>query len=101
MKKSPDQAPVPTVAIALMAALMMGGGFFSIVIVVIPGAAQMLFAGLFLVGFFVAQYFVWGRWLYAYVMRQEEIRIAAEAKAAALTEKPSGAGAGFGQQIAP
>ncbi len=35
---------------------------------------QMLFAGLLLTAFFVAQYFVWGRWLHRYVVEQERLR---------------------------
>lgn len=79
MKKRSDEPQIPTVAIALMAAFIMGAAFFSLIVVVIPGAAMMLLAGLLLVGFFVAQYFVWGKWLFRYVTVQEEKRLAAEA----------------------
>lgn len=79
MKRPTDHRPVPTVALALMAAFLLGSGFFALIAIVIPGAAMMLLTGFLLLGFFVAQYFVWGRWLYRYVMAQEQKRIAAEA----------------------
>jgi len=75
MPRTPEPRPpkqeVPTVAIALM----LGGGlamaFFGLIAVVIPGAAQMGAAVLLLIAFFAAQYFLWGRWLHAYVVEKE------------------------------
>ena len=83
MKRPPNQQPVPTVAIALMTAFVLIGGFVALVAVVIPGAFLMLAAMMGLGGFFVAQYFVWGKWLYRYVVEKERQR---EADGAAVAD---------------
>lgn len=62
----------PTVAMALIACLILTTGFFGLLSIVIPGAALMLLTGFAMILFFVAQYFVWGRWLYRYVVEQEQ-----------------------------
>ncbi len=81
MKKNGPDRPVPTVAIALMVAFVLVAAFVALVSVVIPGAFMMVAAVLALAGFFVAQYFVWGRWLYRYVLEKEQARERAEAEA--------------------
>ncbi len=67
----PPQQEVPTVALALMLGAFLTVAFFGLIAVVIPGAAQMGGAIILLVAFFAAQYFVWGRRLYAYLLEKE------------------------------
>ncbi|MFN8707793.1 MAG: hypothetical protein ACK526_19110 [Planctomyces sp.] len=69
-RKSNQQQP-PTVAIALFVLVLIVVSFSALLAVVIPGAGQMLLAGLLLTGFFAGQYFIWGRWLHRYVVEQE------------------------------
>lgn len=69
-RKDPASQP-PTVAIALMVGFALLMGFVGLVSIVIPGAALMLLAMILLSGFFVAQYFVWGRWLHRYVVAKD------------------------------
>lgn len=69
-RKDPASQP-PTVAIALMVGFALVIGFVGLISVVIPGAAMMMLALILLSGFFVAQYFVWGRWLHRYVVAKD------------------------------
>lgn len=71
MRKRDPVTPPPTVAIALFVGFVLMIGFVSLVSIVIPGAGMMLLAILVLSAFFVAQYFLWGRWLHRYVVDQE------------------------------
>jgi hypothetical protein len=61
----------PTVAIALMVALLLSMGFIGLVAVVLPGVLLMLLAGFGMLLFFVAQYFLWARWMFPIVQRWE------------------------------
>ena len=71
MRRRDPAAQPPTVAIALMVGFALVIGFVGLVSIVIPGAAMMLLAIILLSGFFVAQYFVWGRWLHRYVVAKD------------------------------
>lgn len=88
MNKPQQDPQIPTVAIALIVAFILGSGFFALIVVVIPGAAMMLLVGFLMIALFVAQYFIWGRPLYRYVVNVEQQRIAAEEARAA--EMPDG-----------
>ncbi len=70
MKKPASQPP--TVAIALMVACMLAISFIAIVAAVLPQVLFMVATGAGLVLFFVAQYFVWARWMYPIVVRMEQ-----------------------------
>lgn len=70
MNHRPSGSP-PTVAIALIVFSLLAGGFIALLSVVIPGAGLMVLAGLMLVLIFAAQYFLWGKWLYRYVLESE------------------------------
>ena len=81
MKNKPAPTQPPTVAIALMVAMTLALGFIGIVAVVIPGVLLMVLAGFGLLIMFVAQYFLWARWLFPIVQRMER-----ESEAAAAQE---------------
>jgi hypothetical protein len=90
MKKPASQPP--TVAIALMVACMLAISFIAIVAAVLPQVLFMVATGAGLVLFFVAQYFVWARWMYPIVVRMEQdaAKEAANAKmVAGITERTS------------
>lgn len=70
MKKPASQPP--TVAIALMVACMLAISFIAIVAAVLPQVLFMVATGAGLVLFFLAQYFVWARWMYPIVVRMEQ-----------------------------
>ena len=70
MKKPASQPP--TVEIALMVACMLAISFIAIVAAVLPQVLFMVATGAGLVLFFVAQYFVWARWMYPIVVRMEQ-----------------------------
>ena len=78
MKNKPAPTQPPTVAIALMVAMTLTLGFIGIVAVVIPGVLLMVLAGFGLLMMFVAQYFLWARWLFPIVQRMEREKEAAE-----------------------
>ena len=80
MKNKPAPTQPPTVAIALMVAMTLALGFIGIVAVVIPGVLLMVLAGFGLLIMFVAQYFLWARWLFPIVQRMEREREAAAAQ---------------------
>ncbi|MFY9253310.1 MAG: hypothetical protein WAO83_07635 [Fuerstiella sp.] len=69
-KKAPPQE-LPTVPIALLLCIAFGGGFFGLLAVIFPGAGMMGLALLVLGLLFIAQYFVWGRWLYRVAVKME------------------------------
>ena len=69
--KKPAKQP-PTVAIALMVGCMMTMCFVAIVAAVLPQVLFMVVTGAGLVLFFVAQYFLWARWMYPIVVRMEQ-----------------------------
>jgi len=77
-QKRPAAPAPPTVSAALFLCLVCGGGFFGLLGMVFPGAGLLGLTLAVLGLLFVAQYFVWGKWLYAYVVRKEQ-----EANAAA------------------
>lgn len=81
MKKSESSQP-PTVALALMTALVLAAGFIALVAVVIPGVLLMVVAGFGLLLLFVAQYFLWARWMFPIVQRWEQEKSDAETAAA-------------------
>ncbi|MEZ6133100.1 MAG: hypothetical protein R3C59_30895 [Planctomycetaceae bacterium] len=75
MPKLPEKkqaaSDVPTVPLALLLVLICGGGFFGLLSLVFPGAG-MLGVTLMILGlFFVAQYYVWGRWVYRWAVAKE------------------------------
>lgn len=70
--KKPEPTQPPTVAIALFAAFFLSAGFIAIAAIVLPGILLMLLAGFGFLLFFVAQYFLWARWLYPIVQRMEQ-----------------------------
>ncbi len=69
-KQSPSQPP--TVAIALMAGFFLVAGLIAMTAVVIPGVLLMVVGGLALLLTFVAQYFLWARWMFPIVQRWEQ-----------------------------
>ena len=84
MKKSESSQP-PTVALALMTALVLAAGFIALIAVVIPGVLLMVVAGFGLLLLFVAQYFLWARWMFPIVQRWEKEKSDAETAAANVT----------------
>jgi uncharacterized membrane protein YedE/YeeE len=88
VKKSDSSQP-PTVAIALMAAFILGAGFIGMTAVVLPGVLLMVVAGFGLLLFFVAQYFLWARWMFPIVQRWELDKEARDLEASARTDKPA------------
>ncbi len=84
MSKAPPGNP-PTVAIALAVFLLMAFGFVALLSIVIPGAGLMVLAALMLGLMFAAQYFIWGKWLYKYVVEKERKEL--ELQAARTKEK--------------
>jgi hypothetical protein len=77
-QKKPTAPAPPTVSAALFLCLVCGGGFFGLLSMVFPGAGMLGLTLVVLGLLFVAQYFVWGKWLYAYVVRKEQEAAAAE-----------------------
>ena len=69
--KNHEPSQPPTVAIALMVAFILSAGFIGIVAVVLPGVLLMLVSGVGMLLFFVAQYFLWARWMFPIVQRWE------------------------------
>jgi len=72
LKKKPDAYQPPTVAIALMVGFILAAGFTAMTAVVIPGVLLMVVGGFGLLLAFVAQYFLWARWLFPIVQRWEQ-----------------------------
>lgn len=70
-KKKPA-AEVPTLPLALLLVLICGGGFFGLMSLVFPGAGMLGLVLIVLGLMFVAQYFIWGRWLYAWAVKREK-----------------------------
>ncbi|MEO2012784.1 MAG: hypothetical protein ABGZ53_00280 [Fuerstiella sp.] len=71
-QKRPSAPAPPTVPAALFLCIVCGGGFFGLLSMVFPGAGLLGLTLAVLGLLFVAQYFVWGKWLYAYVVRKEQ-----------------------------
>ena len=71
MRKNPDASQPPTVAIALIAGFILAMGFIAMTAVVIPGVLLMVVGGFGLLLAFVAQYFLWARWMFPIVQRWE------------------------------
>ncbi len=88
MKNRPAPTQPPTVAIALMVAMTLALGFIGMVAVVIPGVLLMVFGGFGLLMMFVAQYFLWARWLFPIVQRMEREREAAAAQENSFDPRP-------------
>jgi hypothetical protein len=65
-----------------MTALVLAAGFIALVAVVIPGVLLMVVAGFGLLLLFVAQYFLWARWMFPIVQRWEKEKSDAETAAA-------------------
>lgn len=82
MPKLPEKknaaAEMPTLPLALLLVLICSVGFFGLLSMVFPGAAMLGVVLVVLGLLFVAQYFIWGRWLHAWVVKKEQ-----EANAAA------------------
>lgn len=97
--RQPQQQP-PTVLIGLMAIFACSLAFIGMATVVMPQFLLMILVGIGMVLFFAAQYFVWGRWLYPMVLRQEQKReqllqeAEAEAAAARAAQKSGSTGSG-------
>jgi uncharacterized membrane protein YedE/YeeE len=68
-----------------MTAFVLAAGFVALVAVVIPGVLLMVIAGFGLLLLFVAQYFLWARWMFPIVQRWEQEKSDAEAAAANVT----------------
>lgn len=83
--RQPQQQP-PTVLIGLMAFAAFSLAFIGMAAVVMPQFLLMMLVGIGMVVFFAAQYFVWGRWLYPLVLRQEQQKEKQLQEAAAATE---------------
>jgi VIT1/CCC1 family predicted Fe2+/Mn2+ transporter len=69
--KKQDSSQPPTVAIALIAGFFMVAGLIAMTAVVIPGVLLMVVGGFALLLTFVAQYFLWARWMFPIVQRWE------------------------------
>ena len=54
-----------------MVAFVLAASFLGIMAVVLPGVLLMVLAGLGLLLAFVAQYFLWARWMFPIVQRWE------------------------------
>ena len=65
-----------------MTAFVLTAGFVALVAVVIPGVLLMVVAGFGLLLLFVAQYFLWARWMFPIVQRWEREKSDAETSAA-------------------
>jgi len=83
--RQPQQQP-PTVLIGLMAIAACSLAFIGMAAVVMPQFLLMVLVGIGMVLFFAAQYFVWGRWLYPLVLRQEQQREQRQQEADAAAE---------------
>lgn len=72
-----------------MTALVLAAGFIGLVAVIIPGVLLMVVAGFGLLLLFIAQYFLWARWMFPIVQRWEQEKSDAEANAdnSASTER--------------
>jgi len=68
-----------------MTAFVLTAGFVALVAVVIPGVLLMVVAGFGLLLLFVAQYFLWARWMFPIVQRWEREKSDAETSAANAT----------------
>jgi fatty acid desaturase len=68
-----------------MTALVLAAGFIALIAVVIPGVLLMVVAGFGLLLLFVAQYFLWARWMFPIVQRWEKEKSDAETAAANAT----------------
>lgn len=79
----PKQESLSTVLFVLIIGVFLTGIFISLIAIVIPGAGQMAAAVLLLGLFFVVQYFLWGRWMYAYLLRKEDEETAKRTKESA------------------
>jgi len=81
-EKKNTSAEMPTLPLALLLVLICSGGFFGLLSMVFPGAAMLGVVLVVLGLLFVAQYFIWGRWLHAWVVKKDqEATAAAEAAA--------------------
>ena len=74
MNRHPVSNRPPTVTLAIMLLLVMGAAFVGLISIIIPGAIQMVGVMVVLFLFFVAQYFIWGKWLYPYVVKLDAAR---------------------------
>ena len=68
-----------------MTAFVLTAGFVALVAVVSPGVLLMVVAGFGLLLLFVAQYFLWARWMFPIVQRWEREKSDAETSAANAT----------------
>jgi hypothetical protein len=69
--KNHEPSQPPTIAIAMIVAFLLTGGFVAMAAVVLPGVLLMVLAGFGLMMMFVAQYFLWAKWLFPVVQRWE------------------------------
>lgn len=49
--------------IAILVVVLSTLGFFALLLMVFPGLAMLALAGMAMLAFFAAQYFIWARWL--------------------------------------
>ena len=71
-QKKKSNAEMPTLPLALLLVLICGGGFFGLLSMVLPGAGMLGVVLIVLGLMFLAQYFIWGRWIYAWAVRKEQ-----------------------------
>lgn len=72
MNQKPSPSQPPTVAIALITGLALVVAMTGLIAVVLPDVLLMVIAGFGLLLTFVAQYFLWARWLFPIVQRLEQ-----------------------------
>ena len=77
---------MPTLSLALLLVLICGGGFFGLLSLVLPGAGMLGIVLLILGVLFVAQYYIWGRWLYAWAVKKEQEAEEAQVRAGTTNE---------------
>ena len=85
-QKKKHAAEMPTLSLALLLVLICGGGFFGLLSLVLPGAGMLGIVLLILGVLFVAQYYIWGRWLYAWAVKKEHEAEEAQVRAATTNE---------------
>jgi len=56
---------------AVLLIIVCFGGFFGLMSMVFPGAGMLGLALIILGLLFVAQYYIWGRWIYAWAVKKE------------------------------
>lgn len=86
--KKPETTRPPTVALAMLVAFVLAAGLIAMTAVILPGVLLMVVAGFGLMIFFVAQYFLWARWMFPIMQRWEQEKSSREDLKAADDQKP-------------